>query len=331
MESSKNEGGILEMDVFAVAEHCQGGLESISVELLHLANSIKGSGVSNAIVLGRNAAMSAQNLSKYADKVWAVEHEEPESCDAEVWVDIICQILTGKNRPLLILVGDTPSGRELAPSLAVKLNAPVQTDVVGVALSDGVHVTKYVFQGKAMIDMELRKSECYVLTVRQRVFKDGPQVTGHVELVSVRPSIAPAREFVRRVEPEKGEVDISAEQVLVTVGKGIGDRAKMQIAEDLAELLGGVTAGSRPIIDLGWLPKDRQVGSSGKTVSPKLYVGLGVSGASQHVMGMKDSALIIAVNKDPDAPIFAVAEYGIPGDIHEIVPELVSQLRRTKG
>jgi electron transfer flavoprotein alpha subunit len=319
------------MEIFAVAEHSQGELASVSVELLHLANAIKGSGTSNAIVFGRNAAMSARNLSKYADKVWAVEDEQLENCDPEVCVDIICQILTGKNRPLLILVGDTPSGKELAPSLAVELGAPVQTDVVGVTVSDVVRVTKYIFQGKAMVDMEMRKSECYVVTVRQKVFKDGPEVSGEVELVPIRQLTAPRRKFVRCVEPEKGEVDISAQDVLVTVGKGIGDRSTMQIVEELAQLLGGATAGSRPIIDLGWLPKDRQVGSSGKTVSPKLYVGLGVSGASQHVMGMKDSELIIAVNKDPDAPIFAVAEYGIPGDIHEILPELVSQLRGTKG
>lgn len=318
------------MEVFAVAEHSKGELASVSVELLHLANSIKGSGMSNAIVLGRDAVMFAQNLAEYADKVWAVEDGELENCDPEVHVDIICQILTGKNRPTLVLIGDTPLGKELAPSLAVKLNAPVQTDVVGIAVSDGIHVTKYVFQGKAMIDMELRKSECYVVTVRQKVFKDGPQVTGKAEAVSIRPSIAPRRKFVGRMEPEKGEVDISAEHVLVTVGKGIGDRSKLDIAEELAQLLGGVTAGSRPIIDLGWLPKDRQVGSSGKTVNPKLYLSLGVSGASQHVMGMKDSELIIAINKDPEAPIFTVAEYGIPGDIDEILPELVSQLRANK-
>jgi len=127
-----------------------------------------------------------------------------------------------------------------------------------------------------------------------------------------------------------GEVDISKEDVVVTVGRGIGDSSKMSMAEDLAKLLGGVTAGTRPVIDNGWLPKDRQVGASGRVISPKFYLGLGVSGASQHVAGMRGSGLIIAINKDSEAPIFRVAEYCITGDVHEIVPELVNQILKIK-
>lgn len=317
------------MEVVTVAEHNEGELASVSLELLNLANLIKGDGRSNAIILGKNAGKVGEPLTKYADKVWAVDDEALENYNPELYIDIIHQILGGNN-PALVLFGDTPFGKETAPCLAVKLNAPIQTDVINVEVSDEVCISKYLCQGKAVIDMELKKSEFYVLTVRQRVFKEGPEVRGDIEVVSIKSSIAPKRKFIKYIEPEIGEVDISKEDVVVTVGRGVGDASKMSMAEDLAKLLGGVVAGSRPAIDNGWLSKDRQVGSSGKVINPKLYFGLGVSGASQHVSGMKDSDLIIAINKDPEAPIFGVAEYCIIGDIVQIVPAVINKLAQIK-
>ena len=317
------------MQIFAIAEYRRGELASASFELLNLANLIKEGGQSNAIVLGKNSRVFAEQLAKYADKVWAVEDEALENYDPELYIDVIFELLR-RNKPALLLISDTSFGREFAPCLAVKLNAPVQTDVVGVDLSDGVSITRYISQGKVMIDMKLRNSEFYVLTIRQRIFKEGPEVRGDIEVISIKPSIVPRRSFIKYIDPQVGEVDITREDVLVTVGRGIGDLSKMNIAEELAKLLGGVVAGSRPVVDYGWLPKDRQVGVSGKAVNPKLYLGLGVSGAFQHIMGMSDSELIIAINKDPEAPIFEVAEYGIIGDIFEIVPELVHKLRQIK-
>ena len=318
------------MDVFIVAEHRNGELASISFELLNLANSIKGVNNSIAIVLSQNSKAMAEQLAKYADKVWAIEDGMFTYYNPEVYTEVIQTLIKG-NKSALVLIGDTSSGRELAPYLALKLDAPVQTDVVDVDVTaDEVSISKYLFQGKVMIDMELRRAEFYVLTVRQGIFKDCPEIRGNIEVIEVKPSIVPRREFVKYIEPEVGDVDISKEDVLVTVGRGIADPSKMGIAEELANCLGGVLAGSRPAVDYGWLPNDRQVGISGKVVSPKLYLGLGVSGASQHVMGMKDSELIVAINKDPAAPIFQVAEYGIVGDIFRIVPEIVNRLNQIK-
>jgi electron transfer flavoprotein alpha subunit len=313
------------MHIFAVAEHRKGELAPISFELLNLANSIKGSGKSNAIVISKSTTAFAGQLAKYADKVWAIEDEAFENYNPESYIDAIFEMLRGRE-PALLLIGDTSFGREFAPCLAVKLSAPVQTDVVGVDLSDGVNISRYISQGKVMIDMKLRKSMFYVLTVRQKVFKNGPEVRGNIEVVKAKNTIVPKRRFVKYIEPEVGEVDISKEDVLVTVGRGIGDFSKMKIVEELAKLIGGVVAGSRPIIDYGWLPKDRQVGISGKVVNPKLYLGLGVSGASQHVMGMNGSELIIAINKNPEAPIFEVAHYCVIGNILEIVPAIINKL-----
>ncbi len=317
------------MEILAIAEHRRGELNPVSFELLHLTNLLKGGGKSNAVVLGRNTRVFAEQLAKYADKVLAIEDESLENYDPELYSDVILQVLKG-DKPTLVLIGNTISGAELAPCLAVKLNAPVQTDVVNVEVSDGIRISKYICQGKVMVDARLRNSEFYVLSVRQGVFKNGPEVRGNFEVINIKPSIAPGRKFIKCIEPEVGEVDISKVDVLITVGRGLKDSSNMVIAEELAKLLGGVIAGTRPTVDYGWLSQDRQVGTSGKTVTPKLYLGVGISGASQHVMGMKDSELIIAINKDPRAPIFEVAEYGIIGDIFQIVPKVIDKLRQIK-
>lgn len=318
------------MEIFAIAEHRMGELNPASFELLNLTNLIKGGGKSNAVVLGKNTHVFAEQLAKYADNVIAIEDEALEHYDPELYSDVILQVLK-RDKPTLVLIGNTMSGAELAPCLAVKLNAPVQTDVVNVEISDGIRISKYICQGKVMVDVKLRNSEFYVLSVRQGVFKDGSEVGGNFEVISIKPSTAPMRKFIKYIEPEVGEVDISKEDVLITVGRGLKDSSNMVIAEELAKLLRGVVAGTRPTVDYGWLPKDRQIGTSGKTVTPKLYLGVGTSGASQHVMGMKDSELIIAINKDPRAPIFEVAEYGIVGDIFEIVPKVIDKLRQISG
>ena len=316
------------MRVFAIAEHRMGELNPISVELLNLANAIKKES-SEAIILGKDVKGFADELARYADKVWVIQDDSLEFFNPETYVDVLMQFFAN-NKPDIVLLPNTSFGIELAPLLAVKLNAPVATDVVGVDVSDGVKVSKYIFQGKLMVDLKLREAESYVLAIRQGVFKEGGEVGGSVEEISLKPS-EPKRKFVQYIEPEVGEVDITQADILVTVGRGIDDASNIELAEELAELLGGVVAGSRPVIDNGWLPKDRQIGISGKTVKPKLYLGLAVSGAFQHVMGMKDSELIIAINKDPEAPIFGVAHYGIVGDIFEVVPELIEQLNKLEG
>jgi electron transfer flavoprotein alpha subunit len=317
------------MKVFCVAEHRFGELNPLSIELLNLANSIKGDGSSEAVVIGKDVGKFAEELAKYADKVWKIEDDSLENYNPELYVDVLLQLFE-REKPDLVLVGNTAEGGEYAPYLAAKLNLPVATDVVGVDVSDGVKVSRYLFQGKLMVDLKL-KSTPAVLTIRQGVFKEGSEINGEIVDAGIKPSKTPARSFVKYIEPEVGEVDIAQADIIVSVGRGIEDESNIELAEQLAELLGGVVAGSRPVIDNGWLPKDRQVGISGKVVKPKLYLALGISGAFQHVMGMKDSELIIAVNKDPEAPIFGVAHYGAVADLFEVVPELIDKLQEIKG
>ncbi|MET1123720.1 MAG: electron transfer flavoprotein subunit alpha/FixB family protein [Archaeoglobaceae archaeon] len=317
------------MRVFCVAEHRFGELNPLSVELLNLANKLKGDGTSEAVVIGKEVGKFAEELAKYADRVWKIEDDSLENYNPELYIDVLMQLFE-KEKPDLVLVGHTAQGSEFAPYLAAKMNAPVVTDIVGAEAKDGLKVTRYIFQGKLMVDVKV-KSLPAVLTVRQGVFKEGAEVNGEIVEANVKPSKEANRKFRRYIEPEVGEVDISQADVIVAVGRGIEDASNIELAEELAKLLGGVVAGSRPVIDAGWLPKDRQVGISGKIVKPKLYLALGISGAFQHVMGMKDSELIIAVNKDPEAPIFGVAHYGVVADLFEIVPELIEKLKKLKG
>ncbi len=317
------------MKIFCVAEYRFDELNPLSVELLNLANQIKGDGSSEAVVIGKDVGKYAEELAKYADKVWKIEDDSLENYNPELYIDVLMQLIE-KEKPDMVLVGNTSQGGEFAPYLAAKMNAPIATDVVGVDVSDGVKVSRYLMQGKLMVDLKLKSTPC-VLTVRQGVFKEGPEVNGEIVDAGIKPTKEPARKFLGYIEPEVGEVDIAQADIIVSVGRGIEDASNIELAEELAQLLGGVVAGSRPVIDNGWLPKDRQVGISGKVVKPKLYLALGISGAFQHVMGMKDSELIIAINKDPEAPIFGVAHYGAVADLFDVVPEMIEKLKELKG
>ncbi len=317
------------MKIFCVAEYRFDELNPLSVELLNLANQIKGDGSSEAVVIGKDVGKYAEELAKYADKVWKIEDASLENYNPELYIDVLMQLIE-KEKPDMVLIGNTSQGGEFAPYLAAKMNAPIATDVVAVDVSDGVKVSRYLLQGKLMVDLKLKSTPC-VLTIRQGVFKEGTEIGGEIVDAGIKPTKEPARKFLGYIEPEVGEVDIAQADIIVSVGRGIEDASNIELAEELAQLLGGVVAGSRPVIDNGWLPKDRQVGISGKVVKPKLYLALGISGAFQHIMGMKDSELIIAINKDPEAPIFGVAHYGAVADLFDVVPEMIDKLKEMKG
>jgi electron transfer flavoprotein alpha subunit len=199
-------------------------------------------------------------------------------------------------------------------------------------------VTRQMYGGKVNVKATARKAETYIATIRQATFtpkKPEPPANGQIaETPSPLTEEIAEKRFIQYVLPPPGGVDVTAAEKLVGIGRGIKDQANIPQVEDLAKTLGAVVSCSRPIVDKGWLPNDRQVGASGKTVKPKLYLALGISGAFQHILGMKGSDLIIAVNKDPKAPIFSFADYGIVEDLFKIVPSLknkVNELRTQKA
>jgi electron transfer flavoprotein alpha subunit len=287
-----------------------------------------------AVLLGKDVKEHAKTLTEYAKKVLVVEDAKLENFNSEAYQKVLTTLVKEHN-PLLTAMGHTSYGVELAPRLAAALGIPLATDCIDLAFEgDKFTVTRQMYGGKVNVKATLRKAESYMVTVRQAAFtaqKPPQPANGQIiEKPSPLTEEITTKRFLQYVLPPPGGVDITAAEKLVSIGRGIKDVANMPMIEELAKALGGVLACSRPIVDKGWLPSDRQVGSSGKTVKPKLYIALGISGAFQHILGMKSSDLIIAVNKDPKAPIFSFSDYGVVDDLFKIVPLLKNKINELK-
>jgi electron transfer flavoprotein alpha subunit len=240
-------------------------------------------------------------------------------------------------RPTAVVFPHTYQVRDYAPKLATAFGKPLLSDVVGVRSEGGALVfVRQLFQGKLNADVSVAGEPPYFVSVQSGAFRadlaEAAATPAPVRAIDVALEASQIRSHPHQPFREsKGEVDLSAAPIIVSVGRGIKDAENIPMAEELAKLLGGEIAASRPICDSGWLPLERQIGSSGQTVAPKLYLALGISGAIQHVVGMKGSRTIVAVNKDDSAPIFEIADYGIVGDLFEIVPALVEALKESSG
>jgi len=322
--------------IFVLAEHRQGQVRDITFEMLTKGRELaqKTGAELAAVLLGKDIRSHAKTLAEHANKVFLVEDAKLENFNSEAYQKVLAHLI-GEHKPLLTLIGHTSFGVELAPSLAVSLGAPLATDCVDVGFeNETLTVTRQVYGGKVNVTATLRKAQNYIATVRQATFqpKNETPLNGQVvEVPSTLSEEVTRKRFIQYIAPPPGGIDIMAAPVLVGVGRGIKDVGNIPVVEELAKTLGGALACSRPIVDKGWLPNDRQVGSSGKTVKPKFYLALGISGAFQHVLGMKASDLIIAVNKDPKAPIFGVADYGVVEDLFKIVAPLKSKIQELKA
>ena len=318
-------------DIFVLVEHRQGEMRDISVEMLSGAAKLGGTVV--AVLLGKGVDAFADKAAGFADKVLYVDDDMFENYNSEAYQKALSALIK-ENGPGLVLIGNTAQGVDLAPALAVELNAPLVTDVTAVEMDgDKPKPTRQFFGGKLDAHLAMKDADLYMLTIREATFPaDEPSKSGEIVKVDnpVSEDIA-YRKFLEYVEPEVGDVDITQSALLVGVGRGIREDKNMPVVEELAQALGADLAASRAVVDAGWLPSDRQVGISGKTVKPKLYLAVGISGAFQHVTGMKGSEVIVAINKDPDAPIFGMADYGIVDDLFKVVPKLVEKIQELKG
>lgn len=322
-------------NVCALIEHRRGELRDISHELLTLGRELaaKLNGELTAILLGHNVNKFAEALRSEAHRVIVVEDKKLENFNAEAYQIVLSKILKDE-KPFITLIGHTAFGIDLAPALATELNLPLATDCIGLEIVDNnVVVTRQMYDGKLNAKVTLAGREGVLISVRLAAFppEEGNlsgKITVMESLLTEEPDY---RKFVEYVEAAIGEVDITQAEIIIAVGRGIKEKENMKVVEELAQSLGGVVGCSRPIVDAGWLPKDRQVGSSGKTVKPKLYIAVGISGSFQHVTGMKGSDTIVAVNKDPNAPIFNEADYGIVADLFKVIPVLKDKIAELKG
>lgn len=317
-------------NVFVLAEHRQGELREVSLEMLTLAAEL---GTPVALLLGSGVDEFANKLAEYAEKVIYIDDPMFENFNSMAYQAALVELVK-KEKPGLLLAANTCQGMDLIASTAIELELPFTTDVTAVKLDgDKPVVTRQYYGGKIDGTINFKDAETYIIGMREAAVPmgDGGK-SGSIEKVD-NPVTADlsAKRFLEYVEAEIGDVDITQSTMLISIGRGIREDKNLPLVEELAGLMGADLAGSRAVVDAGWLPTDRQVGISGKTVKPKLYLALGISGAFQHVTGIKGSDLVIAVNKDPDAPIFQYADYGIVDDLLKVVPALIDKIKELKG
>ena len=322
-------------ELFVLTEHRQGEIRDVTFEMLTKGRELakKTNADLTAVLLGHDVGDHAKKLADYAERVLLIDDARLENFNSEAYQRGLSHLIT-QRKPSLILIGHTSFGVDLAPSLATELNLPLATDCIDLNFErERLAVGRQVYGGKVNIKAWLRKSESYIVTVRPATFEAQEIKPLGGEIVEIESPLSEDIEykrFIEYVQPPAGEVDITAADILVGIGRGIKDADNIPIVEELADALGGVLACSRPIVDKEWLPNDRQVGTSGKTVKPKLYIAIGISGAFQHITGMKNSDLIIAINRDPKAPIFRVADYGVVEDLFKVVPLLKGKIHEAK-
>jgi electron transfer flavoprotein alpha subunit len=323
--------------ILVVAEQREGKLNRVSYETIAAAQAIsKDTGWPVEVVLaGYGIAGVAQELAQKAvATVYALEAPALEAYTSDAYVYALKQFISGK-QPKLVLFPHTYQVRDFAPRLALALDRTLISDSVGYKHEGGkLLFTRQMFQGKFAADVSFAGDAPWLATIQIGAFRGDQAEAGSapVENVTAAVADAPARVTPHEVFQEaKQAVDLSQAEVIVAVGRGIKEQKNLALAEDLAKVLGGEVAASRPICDNGWLPLERQIGSSGQTVAPKLYFALGISGAIQHIVGMKGSRTIVAINKDSEAPIFEIADVGVVGNLFDVVPAVTEEIRKAKA
>jgi len=319
--------------VLVVAEHRDQKIQAPTLEMIAKGNDVvsKSGGKLSVALLGHGLDAMAGELAQYpVDQVLAGEHEALKHYTPDGYAQGLKAVVDHAD-PLIILIPHTSQGYDLAPRLAALWNLPLASGCVDLAVEgQSVIATRRILNEKIMVDLELGGAQRYIVSIRAATFKPAEKggAGAHITKVPVQIDAAKISRKVLGIEkPPVTDIDISAADVIVSVGRGIGKKENLAMVEELAKMLGGVVGASRPITDAEWLPKSRQVGQSGKTVRAKLYIACGISGAMQHVAGMKDSGLIIAINTDPSAPIFEVAHYGVVGNVLEVLPALSKALK----
>lgn len=314
--------------VAVVCEHRQGVLRGVTDELIGAAQQVShGEGQVTALLLCEDASGFEPVLKGKVNRLVVIEDPRFADFESSAYAEAL-RALLAQEEPDLVLGPHSGFGMDFFPGLAASLGWPLATDVVAIEHQEaGLIATREAYGGKLRSEVQFAGDGPVVMTLRAGGYEPSEiAVTAEVVRVEVELAAERRRRFLGYIQPEAGDVDISQADVVLGIGRGVRDEDNVGVVRELAEMLGGVLAGSRPVIDAGWLPKDRQVGQSGKTVKPKLYLALGISGAFQHVAGMRSSDLIVAVNKDPEAPIFEVAHYGIVGDMMAIVNSLKEHL-----
>jgi electron transfer flavoprotein alpha subunit len=319
-------------EVLVVVEASQGAVKKVTLEMLTLARTL---GDVSAVVLGGpgtvTAASVADKLGEFgAAKIYAAESEDLDGYLVAGKATVLAALIQ-RVSPAAVLIASSQEGKEIAGRVAVKLDNGLLTDVVGLT-ADGVG-TQVVFAGSTIVKSKVTKG-LPIVTVRPNSLTPTPApATPSVEQVEVALTDQDklAKVVERKVEAKGARPELAEASIVVSGGRGVGSADNFKLVEELADLLGGAVGASRAAVDSGFYPHQFQVGQTGKTVSPQLYVALGISGAIQHRAGMQTSKTIVAVNKDEEAPIFELVDFGVVGDLHTVLPALTEQVNQRKG
>ncbi len=321
-------------EILVIVEHRQGVVRDITHEMLFKAGQLSrnNSCAVVALLIGGVNENALEELARRADKVLVLEQDSLKNFNPDSYKEIIFRLIKDR-QPLMTLIGHTSWGMGYAPALSVKTGYPMATDCMDIFLENRRPLAvRQMYGGKIFSKVSFKDSDGYILTVRPGAFVVPDSIgecQGEILPIPIPPDLPrPRSTFLELVDTSAGEVDIAQAELLVSIGRGVGDEENIAAVKELANFMGATLSCSRPVVDKNWLPKFRQVGTSGKSVRPKVYLALGISGAFQHIAGISGAGTVIAVNKDRKAPIFRVADFGIVDDLFRIVEALKAKLAR---
>ncbi len=334
--SFKNQDILLFSGVCIYAEHRLGKLASVVPEIIGTAkelNRVIKKRIS-AILLGSKLKNIAQDIISYGvDEVWMIENQKIEEFSEDIQAHLAAEIIKEK-KPELFLGGGTISGRSLFPRIAAKLSTGLTADCTELTIDPETKLlkqTRPAYGGNIMATILCENHRPQMATIRHKVMKPADRIEGYKgKIINMNHIIIPESviEVLEYVMESNEIVNLEDADIIVSGGRGINSPKNITIIEELAKTIGGAVGASRSVVDEGWIPYSHQVGQTGKTVNPKIYIACGISGAIQHLAGMKSSEIIIAINSDPNAPIFDFANYGIVGDLFEVIPELIKEVKK---
>jgi len=325
-------------DVWVLAEYADGRPRKITYELLGKARSLAEElgGQVVALALGSGIQETSQDLGAHgADVVRVADDPLLGQYTTDAYLAVI-EPIVATEQPFLLLVGSTASGRDLAPRLAARMDAGIVTDCAAIDLDrDQVEVTRPVMTRKALARVAFRGEGLRIAVVLPNIFPPAaPDPSRLPEVLPVSVTVDPATVRTQVLEVKaiaRETLPLTEADIIVSGGRGLRGPENFSILEELAQALGAAVGSSRPPVDSGWVPHDYEIGQTGKTVNPQLYIACGISGAPQHLAGMSGSRWIVAINKDPQAPIFSIASYGVVGDLFQVLPLLTEEVRKLRG
>ena len=318
------------MKILVYIQHDNSNINSVSLEALKGAQEIVEKSGGDVVALTFSSSVGEKLIGYDLNEVLLINNSQLETYNPMYYVKAMEDVFRAES-PDILVFAHSYEARDWVPRLSARLDIPFVSDCTSIKMDNNLTLVRSVYQGKFNSDLSVN-SDKFILSFQSGAFRVDALKSGSASIRNISVDLSGVSNFIQpgeKFQESETSVDLSQAEVIISVGQGIGKEENLSIARDLAAALKGELASSRPVVDSGWLEPYHQVGSSGQTVAPKLYLALGISGAIQHIVGMKGSKNIVVINKDANAPIFEIADYGVVGDIFEIVPQLLSAIQNS--